>query len=111
MFSNHPIQLWSLYDPVSQQFYLTPFGADSQDEVIFELNYRETLDLIGHPPKIGSRIYTPHKRENWIILERKLGEYKMWGELRLQLVCERFQESTTTNEGTVTQKTPDFKIN
>jgi hypothetical protein len=111
LFSNFPIQLWALYDPVTQQFYSTVFGADSPDELIFELNYRNVLDTIGHPPKIGSRIFTPHKQENWVILERKVSENQMWGEIRLQLVCERFQENTTTNEGTVEQPKTDFKIN
>ena len=111
LFSNVPIQLWALYEPVTQQNFQSSYGIDSNDEITFELNYRAVLDAVGHPPKVGSRIYTPHKGENWEIVQRKLSEYKMWAEIRLQLVCVRFQESTTTAEGTVTQKKPDFKIN
>ena len=51
------------------------------------------------------------KRENWKIVQRNVEEFKLWGELRLQLLSQRFQESRTTGEGKVTQKEPDFKIN
>ena len=78
--------------------------------VIFELNYKAVLRDLGHPPKIGSRIYTPHLREDWVIIQRNLGEFKMWGAMRLQLLCQRFQETVTTGEGQVTQKKPDFQI-
>ena len=76
----------------------------------FEVNYRTTLRTIGHPPKIGSRVFTPHLQENWVIIQRNLGEFKLWGSLRLELICQRFQESVTTGEGEVTQKQPDVKI-
>lgn len=111
LFSNIPIELWGYYEPVPAQNYQTTFGIDSPDEMIFELNYQSALQTLGHPPKIGSRIYTPHKREDWIIVQRNLGEWKMWGELRMQLLCQRFQESVTTNEGRVSQPQPDFRIN
>lgn len=105
------IKLWSYYEPVDAQKIVSQFGYDSPDEVVLEFNYRSVLKSIGHPPKIGSRMYTPHKRENWIVVERKVGEFKMWGELRLLLACSRFQESVTTGEGKVSQPKPDFKIN
>ena len=66
---------------------------------------------MGHPPKIGSRIHTPHKREDWVVVQRNPGDYKLWGEIRLELLCQRFQETVTTGEGKVTQKKPDFRIN
>jgi len=37
--------------------------------------------------------------------------FKLWGELRLQVMCIRYQESLTTGEGKVTQRQPDFKVN
>jgi hypothetical protein len=79
--------------------------------MIFEMNYRETLQKIGHVPKIGSRIFTPHKSESWVIVQRNDGEFKMWGQLRLQLICQKFQESTTDNSKTIQQPNVDFKIN
>ena len=106
-----PIQLWANYEPVEQQNFASNFGIDSADEVKFELNYQAVLRAIGHPPKVGSRIQTPHKNENWIIVQRKVGEFKLWGELRLFLVCERWQENTADGLGDMPQKKPDFTIN
>lgn len=111
IFSNNPIQLFAIYEPIPSQNYQNMFGLDSPDEMMFEINFRAALDAIGHLPKIGSRIHTPHKREDWRIIQRNAGEFKLWGEIRLQLLCDKFQESVTTGEGKVTQKKPDFKIN
>lgn len=110
LFTNHPVMLWCTYEPIPSQNLLNQFGIDAPDEMKFELNYRAVLRAIGHPPKLGSRLYSPHLRENWVIVQRNLGEFKMWGALRLELICQRFQESLTTGEGKVTQKQPDVKI-
>lgn len=110
LFSEHPVQLWCTYDPIPSQNTINQFGIDSPDEIKFDLNYRAVLKSLGHPPKIGSRLFTPHLRENWEIIQRNLGEFKLWGALRLELICKRFQESNTTGEGKVTQKEPDLKI-
>lgn len=110
IFSNNPIQLYCTYEPVPSQNSVGTFGLDSPDEMIFEFNYRSVLKTIGHPPKIGSRLFTPHLRENWVIIQRNLGEFKLWGALRLQILAQKFQESVTTKEGIATQKQPDFKI-
>lgn len=110
LFSNNPVMLWCSYEPIPSQNELTRFGIDAPDEMKFEVNYRATLKSIGHPPKIGSRLFTPHLRENWEVIQRNLGEFKMWGALRLELICRRFQETVTTGEGKVTQKQPDSKI-
>jgi hypothetical protein len=111
MFSNHPIQLYGFYEPVQSQMTMGIFGGDgTSEEVMFELNYRAVLRAIGHPPKIGSIIYSPHLRENWVIFERGLGEFKMYGTLRLQLKTQRFQDDVVTGKGNIPQKNPDFKI-
>jgi hypothetical protein len=107
--SQFPVNLYCTYDPVHAQNILNPFGIDAPDELQIEFNYRDVLQKVGHPPKIGSRIYTPHLRENWEIIQRNLGEFKMWGALRLTIIAKRFQESTTTGEGKVTQKNPNPK--
>jgi hypothetical protein len=109
LFNPNGVQLWATYEPVTQQNFQSTFGIDSPDDIQFELNYRAVLNTIGHPPKVGSRIFTPHKREHWLIVQRKLGEYKMWGEIRLQLVCERFTQDI--NDPPIEQKQPDFTIN
>lgn len=112
LFSPFHVELWCNYDPAATQNAMTPFGVDSPDEQKFELNYRAVLQAIGHPPKVGSRLYTPHLKENWVIIQRNLGEFKYWGALRLELICQRFQETVTTGEGKVTQNTPgqSYKI-
>lgn len=111
IWSQHPICIYGYYDPVQQQNAMTAFGIDGPEELMLEFNYRHVLKAIGHPPKIGARLFSPHKRENWVIKQRSTEVYKMWGEIRLQVMCDRFQESLTTGEGRVTQREPDFKIN
>jgi len=106
------ICLYALYDPIPSQNFQGVFGIDSpNDEIMLEFNYRSVLKTLGKPPKIGGRIFTPHKRENWVIIQRNVQAFKLWGELRLQVMCRRFQETLTTGEGKVTQRQPDFKVN
>lgn len=111
IWSEHPVCLYGYYDPIPSQNAMGAFGIDSPDEMMFEFNYQHVLKALGHAPKIGSRIYSPHKREHWQVIQRGTEVYKLWGELRLQVMCGRFQESITTGEGKVTQKEPDFKLN
>lgn len=110
LFSNNPVQLWCNYEPIPSQNELTRFGIDAPDEMKFEVNYRATLQSVGHAPKIGSRLFTPHLSENWVVIQRNLSEFKMWGALRLELLCQRFQEDVVTGDGKVTQKQPNLKI-
>lgn len=111
LFAIHPVKFYAYYEPPQQQNMSGMFGFDTPDEeIIIESNYKATLRAIGHPPKIGSRIYTPHRGENWIIIDTKLDQFKMWGAIRLQIQCKKFQETSTTGEGEVTQQIPDFKI-
>jgi hypothetical protein len=105
LFSTFPIQLMGFYEPIPSQNYMNMFGIDAPDEIQFQFNYRAVLKAIGHPPKIGSRLYTPHKGENWVIIQRNVGDFFLWGELRLTIIAQRFQESVTTGEGRVTQPT------
>ena len=111
LWSQHPVTIYGYYDPIPSQNAMGAFGIDSPDEIMFEFNYRSVLAALGHAPKIGARIFSPHKRENWVIKQRNVEVFKLWGELRLQVMCDRFQESLTTGEGKVTQRQPDFKIN
>lgn len=111
IWSNNPILLHASYEPVVAQNYQSAFGIDSPDEVIFDFNYRELIQKIGHPPKVGSRIHTPHRNENWVIIQRNVGEQMLWSQMRMQVLCQRFQESITTGEGKVSQKKPDFDLN
>lgn len=109
IFSNNPVTLQGYYEPIPSQNYMNMFGIDAPDEVQFQFNYRSVLKLIGHPPKIGSRFYTPHKGENWVVIQRNVGDFFLWGELRLTIIAQRFQESVTTGEGRVTQNTTNLQ--
>jgi hypothetical protein len=111
IYSQNPVQIYGYYDPIPSQNMMGVFGIDSPDEMMFEFNYRSVLRTLGRAPKIGSRIFSPHKKENWLVVQRNVEVFKLWGELRLQVMCTRFQESLTTGEGKVTQREPDFKVN
>jgi len=110
VWSQHPIQLWCFYEPIPATNNLGMFGIDAPDEMVFEFNYAEVLQLLGKPPKIGSRLFSPHLREHWEIIQCNTGEYKGWNVIRIQMICRRFQESLTTGEGKVTQSLPNYKI-
>jgi len=103
LWSNNPIQLQGFYEPIPSQNYINMFGIDAPDEVQFQFNAKAVLNAIGHPPKIGSRLFTPHKGENWVIIQRNYGDFFMWGEMTMTVIAQRFQESVTTGEGAVTQ--------
>lgn len=111
IFSNFPIRLYGLYEPPEQVNNSTLFAIDNPDEsIVIEMNYKAVLRDLGHPPKVGSRIYTPHRGENWIVIDRKLTVFQQWGAMHVALTCKKFQETTTTGEGNVTQAKPDVSI-
>lgn len=103
IWSNNPIELNGYYEPIASQNYINMFGIDNPNEMQFRFNYKSVLNLVGHPPKIGSRLFTPHLGENWVIIQRNVGDFYLWGELALVIIAQMFQESTTTGEGKVTQ--------
>ena len=58
--------------------YITTDDTESEiEDCRYFTTYRAVLKEIGHPPKIGSRVKTPFLNEDWIIIERKLGEFKL----------------------------------
>jgi hypothetical protein len=108
IFSNNPVEIWAVYDPEPSQNMMSAFGIDSPTEMIFECNAQAVIKEIGRMPKIGARLYTPHLGENWRIMQRNLGEFKMWGALRVQLIAQKFQETVTTSSGRVTEHHPNI---
>ena len=110
LYNNFPVELWATYDPQPQNKVRGPFGWDSQQDNTFELNWEETLKRIGHPPKVGSRIWTPHLNEDWALVSTQLDLFQMWGKIRVKFVCQRFQEVLTTGEGTVTKSHPSIQM-
>lgn len=111
LWSPIPVELQAVYEPIPTMKEQGLFGIDSPDEITFLLNYKRVLEILGQPPKVGSRIFTPHKRENWVIVQRNVGDFNLYGEIRLELICERFQESSTDSSGIATNPQPDFEIN
>lgn len=111
LFSNNPVQLWGYYEPIPSQMAQTAFGIDSMnDEMVFEFNYRSLLKAIGHLPKIGSRLRTPFLNEDWVIIERKLADFKSWNVYHMQILTQRFQDDIISGPGRVEQKPVDYKI-
>ncbi len=109
LFAPCPIQIYAFYEPPEQVAGSGLFQVDTPDmEVVFETNYNAVQCAIGHLPKIGSRIFSPHLCENWILIDRRSAEYRGWGVLRMQLHCRKFQETLTNNDGKVTEKNPDI---
>ncbi|RDJ35469.1 MAG: hypothetical protein DWQ19_11680 [Crenarchaeota archaeon] len=108
IYSNHPVEIWAVYEPLPSQNYQNQWGIESLNEMVFECNAQAVIKAIGHMPKIGSRIYSPHLGENWKVVQRNLGEFKMWSALRVQLIAQQFQESATTSGGRVTESKPDI---
>lgn len=108
IFAQCPLQLYAFYQPPQQNNAAGQFGVLPLDEeVILELNYQETLKIIGHLPKVGSRIFTPHRNENWVIIDVRLDQFQYWGIFRLVLHCKKFQESVTSGESQVSQFIPN----
>ena len=112
IWTQHPVELFGIYEPIPSQMASGLFGIDSPDDIVLYTNYRDILNRIGHLPVIGSRIHTPHLREDWEIIDRKLGDFHRWKVYRMEIHCRRFQESLTTGEGKVTQAqpSPSFQI-
>lgn len=106
LFSPKPVQLWCSYEPIASENFITALGWDSPGDVVFDLNAKAVIQAIGHMPKIGSRVFTPHLAENWEIVQRNLGGFMLWGAMRVQLICKKFTEKLTTADGRVTQNNP-----
>lgn len=111
IFSPQKVVLWSTYEPVPSQNAQTAFGIDSPDEMVFEINYRTAIRDIGHLPKVGSRIYTPHLQEDWVLIQRNMGEFKMWGIVRIEMLCQRWQDDRKEAQAIKGQQNHiDYKI-
>lgn len=106
LYSDQYVVFHAYYEPFMMKyqdmFALHP-GTDTQ---IFKASYNEVISAIGHPPKLDSRIYTPHKGENWKIVNCITGGYEYWGELTIEIICDKFQENLETGEGQVTSNNP-----
>lgn len=101
-------QLVALYEPQSSNVSIGQLGYDGMIDVVFELNYQYVKDTLGEIPARGSKIFTPHKRETWVVINPITDEYKLWGTLRLKLYCTKFQEDR--NENNLQMPQPDTPL-
>lgn len=103
-----PVCLYGFYDPAPTQHNITVFGPDVVGgDQMFEFNYQYVLQKLGHLPVVGSRFFTPHRKQNWRVEENHVEEYKLWGELRLQVMCVPWQSSLTDNSSKFQNPTTD----
>ena len=111
VWSQTPIELFGMYDPIPSQLNQGLFGIDGPDQIIIQTNYKDTIDKLGHLPIIGSRIYTPMLREQWEIIDRKLDQFNRWQVYHVLIHCQRFQDTLTNPAGSVSQgDQPTWKI-
>lgn len=108
LWSPNYITFFATYEPIEQQNPSGQFGIDGIGEVVFEANTQAIVAAIGHMPKRGSRIHSPHLGEDWVIVDTRVTQFAFWGALHLQIVCERFQESLSDASSTV--PTPKYPI-
>jgi hypothetical protein len=113
IYSPCPVLLWAFYEPPQQMNMSGMFGYDTPDEeVVFEMNYKAVKRDLGHkfPLKIGSRIHTPHRGEDWMIIDTRLDKFQMWGAIRLLVHCKKFQDTSTNPAGLDNTPKPDVRI-
>jgi hypothetical protein len=108
LWSPNPVQIYGYYDPIEPQNPSTAFGIDGPGDVMFECNRSAVQQAIGHMPKRGSKIQTPHLNEYWVIVDVRLAQFQLWGALHVQLICERFQENISDVKTDMPR--PDFTI-
>lgn len=109
LFSPIPVKLWAFYEPPQQMNMSGLFAIDTPDEeIVLELNHHAVQRELGEEIAIGSRIFTPHRGENWIVIDYRLDMFKLWGAIRLMLHCRKFQPTAT--DVPTSQPQPDFKI-
>lgn len=103
-----PLNFYVYYEPFEPQNPSTQFGIDGPGDVMFEANREAVIAAIGHMPKRGSRINTPHMNENWVIVDVRAAQFNYWGKYQLQIICERFRESLT--DASSIHDKPDYTI-
>lgn len=109
IWSQVPITLYGTYPIAASENNQGFWGLDNPTgEVPFEFNYKNVLETLGHPPKIGSRLQTPFLNEQWEIIENKTGDYRFYQSTRLICICSRFQEDRVS--GTSIAKQPDVNF-
>jgi hypothetical protein len=104
----NPIQLFALYEPIEPQNPSTAFGIDGIGDVVFTCNSQAVFQALGHWPKRGSRIQTPHLNEFWVIVDYRLTTFQLWSALNISIIAEKFQENISDVKND--QPAPQFTI-
>jgi len=103
-----PVEIFGVYEPVEPQNPSIVHGIDSgESSVMFTCNYRAVLQALGEQPTRGSIIFTPHLKENWVIVDVRLSEFQYWGALHVNLISEKFTKSLTDSSTII----PEIKTN
>lgn len=99
LYSSTPVELFAMYEPNSPNTMLSSFGIESGSmDTIFSLSYTDVLHRLGNKmPTIGSRIYTPHLRENWSVVSVQVDDFKLWGKYMIKILAAKWQASKTDN--------------
>lgn len=111
IWSQFPVQLYGLYEPIASTNEMGLFQIDSIGmEISIDFNRAATIAAIGHPPKIGSRIRTPHMQEDWELIQVNTAVFNQWNILHYQFICKKFQDDSINGPGKVRQPIQDIKI-
>lgn len=110
IYNPNPVEIWASYEPQPDMPYVTEFGFNGMADIILDCNYKDVLERIGHPPKPGSWIRTPHLDRDWILVNSTLGEFGHWGALRIKMVLKRFQDDIHTKRDTSVYKKADVTM-
>lgn len=110
VWSQFPVQLYGTYEPVASMNEMGLFQIDSPNEIVIDLNRKSVIEALGHPPKIGSRLRTPHMQEDWELIQVNTAEFTLWNVFHYQFICRKFQDDAINGPGKVRQPQQDIKI-
>jgi hypothetical protein len=90
---SQPILIYGIYEYPSTPA-MRAFGIDEPDELNIEVNCETLLEKLKMLPKIGTLLKV--EEADWIVIGRNWVYNKFIGKKRLNLTCQRYQESTTS---------------
>lgn len=88
-----PVTLYGFYDyPSSSQCSM--FGIDAPDELEVQVNAEIVSEKLGRVLEIGTLLSI--ESSDWLVINRSWIYNRFIGRYRLELACQRYQESVTT---------------
>lgn len=88
-----PVLLYGFYDYPSEKQY-SVFGIDAHDELELQVNAENLLRKMRKPIAIGTLLII--ENDNWIVINRGWIYNRFIGKWRMNITCQRYQESVTT---------------